>query len=110
MSADNTIVILETSSTKLKHGFGYITVPTYSVFRVAEVMAWDSFDWYKENQPMLVGSYLDRVFKNSTVYASKKEALEVAYKLMENIHNLLGYVEYGIKIEIFREFTFFEDF
>jgi hypothetical protein len=75
------------------------------VYRVAHVLAWDNFDYYKRNSPMLVGSYLDQIFGDSEVYYTLGEALEEAHALVEKI----GYVEYGVIVVDFSEFSFYND-
>lgn len=107
MSADNSIIVLTTTrrwfrADEYTRQYGTST----PVYRVAHVLAWDNFEYYKENAPFLVGSYLDLVFKDSPVFEELSEAVKYAQRLEEEI----GYVEYGTIFVDFREFSFLDDF
>lgn len=97
MSADNTIVILATNRTfKEQDKYTWIThQPLHKVYRVANVKAWDDFEWYKENQPYNAGAYLLENFRCSAVFLDYKDALKYA----EDMLKAVGYVEYGIQVE-----------
>ena len=92
MSADNTIVILSTLSEWKKEDGCSKRVPKRRVYRVAEVSAWDNFEWYSDNQLYNLGFYLWVCFKHSAVYETEKEAFQRADELLKE----LGYVEYGV--------------
>jgi len=107
MSADNSIIVLTTTRRWIRvdesaRQYGKST----PVYRVSHVQAWDDFEYYKENAPFLVGSYLDFVFKDSPVFEDFSEAVKYAQQLEEKI----GYVEYGIILVNFQEFSFLDDF
>lgn len=95
MSADNTIVILQTKRTFIKEGNGNLNHRIlHHVYRVAHVQAWDNFDYYKNNQLYNLGAYLYDIFGKSKVHLTKTDALNEAEELLKKI----GYVEYGIQI------------
>ena len=94
MSADNTIVVLGTVSEYKQEGSWRHRVPKYKVYRVAEVQAWDNFEWYKENQPYNLGYYLWSEFKDCIVYDSLEHAVGIAELLQEQT----DFVEYGIQV------------
>ncbi len=95
MSADNTVVILQTWSKKKSSRLGYYeNTEPFKVYRVFHTQAWDNFDWYKENQPYNVGAYLLSETKNAPVYTDFREAFVYASFLYEEYK----YVEYGIHV------------
>ena len=106
MSADNTIVIIETKRTALENPKGVWTnrVPN-TVFRVAHVQAFDNFDYYKKEQPYNLGAYLYVTFCKSPVFTKVSDALEYAQQLEKEI----GYVEYGIQNFDLTEYVFWDD-
>jgi hypothetical protein len=108
MSSDNTIVILATTRRWKKDGEYGRTYKqgTTTVYRVAHVQAWDNFRYFRKNEPMLVGSYLDMIFGKSEVY----ETLEEAYAKAEEIEKEENFVEYGIVQQNFTEFSFLNDY
>lgn len=97
MSADNTIVVLSTKS-KWKYNSNGTKwkVPERNVYRVAHIRAWDNLEWYESNEPHNLGAYLLSEFNKSQIYEKLEEALVVAATLQ----SCIGYVEYGIKIEV----------
>jgi len=95
VSADNTIVILQTwSNVEWLDGYACKCVEPYKVWRVAHVQAWDNFEWFKENQPYNVGAFLDNIFGK----CKKHKTLDAALVEANNLYEEIGYVEYGIQV------------
>jgi hypothetical protein len=99
MSADNTIVILATtSSIKQVSGVHFKTRvfehadPPIVHYRVAHVQNFEDYDWFAKDQPYNVGAWLYNNFKDSPIFTNKDDALVYAREMYHEIE----YVEYGI--------------
>ena len=95
MSADNTIIILQTWSMYKTDVQGWTKkVKPYKLYHVFHTQAWDNFDWYKENQPYNVGAYLLSETKQAVLTLDYETAWDHGIKLLKEI----GYVEYGMQV------------
>lgn len=98
MSSDNTIAILMTTDKhkqcKTFHEVIYNIPSGVIAFRVAHIQACDNYDWYKENEVHNLGLWFSQNFGTSKVHYTKEDALKESIEL----HNQIGYVEYGIRI------------
>lgn len=105
MSADNCIAILATTDKfqKIKEGHFQNTfgkgVPA---FRVAHVLAHDSFEYYKDRELHNLGYWLYEAFGKSEVFYKEEDALIAARRLQKEV----GYTEYGIISIDANEFNF----
>lgn len=105
MSSDNCIAILVTrdkfeqvEENTLRNTFGKCVL----AYRVAHAQAIDSFDWYKHNEPHNIGFWMNEVFGESKIFYSEVEARLHA----SNLHDEIGYTEYGIIMLDAREYNF----
>jgi hypothetical protein len=103
MSADNVVIILHTKEQFVVEGINPDGSP-YSwknlfekridAYRVAHTQGFDNFEWYKKNQPYMIGHYLIEIFRHSRIFYDYEEARKEAEKL----HDSKQYVEYGISL------------
>lgn len=96
MSANNAIIILGTVKNFRtdSDGIDHHSDP-YKVYRVAHVLDWENYNWYKENQVYNLGYFLYYNFHHSIPYENINDAVNRA----NNLYNLIGNVEYGVIIE-----------
>ena len=99
MSADNIIIILGTKRDFIEDGNSRINhQPVHTVYRVAEVTAWDNYHYYLSKQPYNVGAYLKECFGNSRVFLTLEEAFSEALKIEEALKSKGFPLEYGKSI------------
>ena len=108
MSADNTILVIETKRTALEESKGRFTNgKPNTVFRVAHVQAADNLEWYKKNQPYNLGAWLYERFKDSDVIPGTDK--ELAETRAQELLKEYEYVEYGIVFIDLTDMTFYGD-
>lgn len=105
MSADNGVYILVTTDNH-KRVNEYTTVNTFgagiTAYRVAHCFAIDNLDYAEDKEIHNLGHVMHQYFGGSKVYYSCEEAFLAAQEL----HDDVGYTEYGISEIDFSEYNF----